>query len=68
MCVKTTIASKGNQLQLGILSTLLSSNEYIKLLKIIRTFDVSNIVNNDLWYIILTATIFAVIATYHTTL
>ena len=33
---------------------------------IIRTFDVSNIVNNDPWSGILAATIFAVHATYHT--
>ena len=35
---------------------------------IIRTFDVSNIVNNDPWSDILAATMFAVRATYHTTL
>ena len=35
---------------------------------IIRTFDVSNIVNNDPWSGILDATMFAVRATYHTTL
>ena len=35
---------------------------------IIRTFDVSNIVNNDPWSGILAATMFAVRATYHTTL
>ena len=35
---------------------------------IIRTFDVSNIVNNDPWSGILAATMFAVHATYHTTL
>ena len=35
---------------------------------IIRTFDVSNIVNNNLWSGILAATMFAVRATYHTTL
>ena len=35
---------------------------------IIRTFDVSNIFNNDPWSGILTATMFAVCATYHTTL
>ena len=35
---------------------------------IIRTFDVSNIVNNDPWSGILAATIFAVRETYHTTL
>ena len=35
---------------------------------IIRTFDVSNIVNNDPWSGILVATMFAVRATYHTTL
>ena len=35
---------------------------------IIRTFDVFNIVNNDPWSGILAATIFAVRATYHTTL
>ena len=35
---------------------------------IIRTFDVSNIVNNDPWSLILAATMFAVRATYHTTL
>ena len=35
---------------------------------IIRTFDVFNIVNNDPWSGILAATMFAVHATYHTTL
>ena len=35
---------------------------------IIRTFDVSNIVNNDPWSGILAATMFTVSATYHTTL
>ena len=35
---------------------------------IIRTFDVSNIVNNDPWLGILAATMFSVRATYHTTL
>ena len=35
---------------------------------IIRMFDVSNIVNNDPWSGILAATMFAVRATYHTTL
>ena len=35
---------------------------------IIRTFDVSNIVNNDPWSGILAATMFSVCATYHTTL
>ena len=35
---------------------------------IIRTFDVSNIVNNDTWSGILAATMFAVRATYLTTL
>ena len=35
---------------------------------IIRTFDVSNIDNNDPWSGILAATMFAVRATYHTTL
>ena len=35
---------------------------------IIRTFDVSNLVNNDPWSGILAATVFAVRATYHTTL
>ena len=35
---------------------------------IIRTFDVSNIVNNDPWSGILAATMFAVRANYHTTL
>ena len=34
----------------------------------IRTFDVFNIVNNDTWSGILAATMFAVRATYHTTL
>ena len=34
----------------------------------IRTFDVSNIVNNDPWSGILAATMFAVRATYHTTI
>ena len=36
--------------------------------KIIRTFDVSNIVNNNPWSGILAATMFAILATYHTTL
>ena len=35
---------------------------------IIRTFDVSNIVNNDPWSGILEATMFVIRATYHTTL
>ena len=35
---------------------------------IIRTFDVSNIVNNDPWSGILAATMFAIRITYHTTL
>ena len=35
---------------------------------IIRTFDLSNIVNNNPWSGILAATMFAVRATYHTTL
>ena len=35
---------------------------------IVRTFDVSNIVNNDPWSGILAATMFVVRATYHTTL
>ena len=35
---------------------------------IIRTFDVSNIVNNNEWSGILAITMFAVRATYHTTL
>ena len=35
---------------------------------IVQNFDVSNIVNNDPWSGILAATIFAVRATYHTTL
>ena len=35
---------------------------------IIRTFDVSNIVNNNPWSGILATTMFAVRATYHTTL
>ena len=34
----------------------------------IRTFDVSNIVNNNPWSGILAATMFAVRATYHTTI
>ena len=34
----------------------------------IRTFDMSNIVNNDPWSVILVATMFDVRATYHTTL
>ena len=34
---------------------------------IIRTFDVSNIINNDPWSGILATTIFAVRAIYHTT-
>ena len=49
------------------------SNAIIKLIyqtirNIIRTFDVSNIVNNDPWSGILAATMFAFHATYHTTL
>ena len=49
------------------------SNEIIKLIhqtigNIIRTFDVYNIVNNDPWSAILAETMFAVRATYHTTL
>ena len=48
-------------------------NEIIKRIhqtigNIIRTFDVSNTVNNDPWSGILAATMFAVRATYHTTL
>ena len=35
---------------------------------IIRTFDMSNIINNDPWLGILAATMFAVRAIYHTTL
>ena len=35
---------------------------------IIRTFDVSNIVNNDPWSGILAVTMFAIRATYHTAL
>ena len=35
---------------------------------IIRAFDVSNIVNNNPWSVILAATMFYVCATYHTTL
>ena len=35
---------------------------------IIRTFDMSNIINNDPWSGILAATMFAVRTTYHTTL
>ena len=35
---------------------------------IIRTFDVPNIVNNDPWSVILSATIYAVRSTYHKTL
>ena len=35
---------------------------------IIRTFDVSNIVNKNLWSGIISATMFAVRANYHTTL
>ena len=35
---------------------------------IIRTFDVSNIVNNNPWSVIIDATMFAVRVTYHTTL
>ena len=46
-----------------------SSNAFIKLSEnIIRTFDVSNIVNNNPWLGILAATMFAVRATRHTTL
>ena len=49
------------------------SNAIIELIhqnigNIIRTFYVSNIVNNDPWSGILAATMFAVRATYHTTL
>ena len=51
----------------------LQSNEIIKRIhqaigNIIRRFDVSNIVKNDQWSGILAATMFAVCATYHTTL
>ena len=35
---------------------------------IVRTFDVSNIVNNDPWSSILSVTLFAVHTTYHTTI
>ena len=35
---------------------------------IIQTFDVSNTVNNNPWSFILAATMFAVSATYHTTI
>ena len=35
---------------------------------IIRTFDVSNIANNNPWSFIISATMFAVRANYHTTL
>ena len=38
------------------------------IVNIIRKFDVSNIINNDPWSGILAATMFAVRATYHTTL
>ena len=49
------------------------SNAIIKcihqtIVNIIRTFDVSNIVNNNPWSGILSSTMFAVCATYHTTL
>ena len=49
------------------------SNAIIKrthqtVVNIIRTFDVSNIVYNDPWSGILSATIFVIRATYHTTL
>ena len=44
------------------------SNGIIEHIHIIRTFDVSNIVNHDPWSGILAATMFAVRATYHTTL
>ena len=44
------------------------SNGIIEHIHIIRTFDVSNIVNNDPWSGILAATMFAVRATYHTTI
>ena len=49
------------------------SNEIIERIhqtigNIIRAFDVSNIVNNDPWSGILAATMFAVPATYHTTI
>ena len=51
----------------------LQSNAIIKRIhqtigNIIRTFDVSNIFNNDPWSGILAATMFAVRATYHKTL
>ena len=51
----------------------LQSNAIIELIyqtirNIIRTFDQSNIVNKDPWSSILAATMFAVRATYHTTL
>ena len=35
---------------------------------VIQTFDVSNIVNHDIWSVILCVTMFPVRATYHTTL
>ena len=38
------------------------------IVNIIRTFDVSNIVNNNPWSGILAATIFTIHTTYHTTL
>ena len=38
------------------------------IVNIIRTFDVSNIVNNNPWSGIIAATMFAVRSTYHTTL
>ena len=41
---------------------------YQTVVNIIRTFDVSNIVNNNPWSGILAATMFSVRATYHTTL
>ena len=49
------------------------SNAIIELIdqtirNIIRTFDVSNIVNKDTWSGILAVTLFSVRATYHTTL
>ena len=68
-CVKTTIASKGTQLQLGILSPMWSSKKMHQAIRnVVRKFDVSNIINNDPWSDILAATMSAVRATYHTTL
>ena len=59
-----TMASKGNQLQLGGIIEQIHQT----IGNIISKFDLSNIVNNNPWSGILAATMFAVHSTYHTTL